>query len=78
MGVCSPATLEREGAIRISQHETSVVLLSPAALLLAGVALEGTYTGVFSLIREFFAGLPEANIRGYKPGRFSFNVKGGR
>ncbi|MDR1875238.1 MAG: excinuclease ABC subunit UvrA [Synergistaceae bacterium] len=37
-----------------------------------------TYTGVFSLIREFFAGLPEAGIRGYKPGRFSFNVKGGR
>ncbi len=37
-----------------------------------------TYTGVFSLIREFFAGLPEAKIRGYLPGRFSFNVKGGR
>ncbi len=37
-----------------------------------------TYTGVFSLIREFFAGLTEAKIRGYLPGRFSFNVKGGR
>ena len=37
-----------------------------------------TYTGVFSLIREFFAGLPEAKIRGYNAGRFSFNVKGGR
>ncbi len=37
-----------------------------------------TYTGVFSLIRDFFAELPEANIRGYKAGRFSFNVKGGR
>ena len=37
-----------------------------------------TYTGVFSLIREFYAGLPEAKIRGYGPGRFSFNVKGGR
>lgn len=37
-----------------------------------------TYTGVFSLIREFFADLPEAKIRGYKSGRFSFNVKGGR
>ncbi len=37
-----------------------------------------TYTGVFSLIREFFAGLPEAKIRGYNSGRFSFNVKGGR
>ena len=37
-----------------------------------------TYTGVFSDIRTLFVGLPEAKIRGYKPGRFSFNVKGGR
>jgi len=37
-----------------------------------------TYTGIFSHIRDLFTGLPEARIRGYKPGRFSFNVKGGR
>src|SRR5574344_273818 len=37
-----------------------------------------TYTGVFSDIRSMFVNLPEAKIRGYKPGRFSFNVKGGR
>ena len=37
-----------------------------------------TYTGVFTPIRELFAATPESNIRGYKPGRFSFNVKGGR
>ena len=37
-----------------------------------------TYTGAFTPIREWFAGLPEAKSRGYKPGRFSFNVKGGR
>lgn len=37
-----------------------------------------TYTGVFSEIRSLFVGLPEAKIRGYKPGRFSFNVAGGR
>ena len=37
-----------------------------------------TYTGVFSDIRNLFVGLPEAKLRGYKPGRFSFNVKGGR
>ena len=37
-----------------------------------------TYTGAFTPIREWFAGLPESKTRGYKPGRFSFNVKGGR
>jgi excinuclease ABC subunit A len=37
-----------------------------------------TYTGAFGPIRDWFAGLPEAKARGYKPGRFSFNVKGGR
>ena len=37
-----------------------------------------TYTGAFTPIREWFAGLPEAKTRGYEPGRFSFNVKGGR
>ena len=37
-----------------------------------------TYTGAFTPIREWFSGLPEAKVRGYKPGRFSFNVKGGR
>jgi len=37
-----------------------------------------TYTGAFTHIRDWFAGLPEAKARGYKPGRFSFNVKGGR
>lgn len=37
-----------------------------------------TYTGVFNIIRDWFTALPEAKARGYKPGRFSFNVKGGR
>ncbi len=37
-----------------------------------------TYTGAFTPIRDWFAGMPEAKTRGYKPGRFSFNVKGGR
>ena len=37
-----------------------------------------TYTGAFTPIRDWFAGLPESKARGYKPGRFSFNVKGGR
>ena len=37
-----------------------------------------TYTGAFTPMRDWFAGLPESGIRGYKPGRFSFNVKGGR
>lgn len=38
----------------------------------------GTYTGVFTFIRELFSKIPESRARGYKPGRFSFNVKGGR
>ena len=37
-----------------------------------------TYTGLFTLIRDLYASLPESNVRGYMPGRFSFNVKGGR
>ncbi|HMK35195.1 MAG TPA: excinuclease ABC subunit UvrA [Desulfomonilaceae bacterium] len=37
-----------------------------------------TYTGVFTFIRELFANIPESKVRGYKPGRYSFNVKGGR
>ncbi|MCX5838784.1 MAG: excinuclease ABC subunit UvrA, partial [Deltaproteobacteria bacterium] len=37
-----------------------------------------TYTGIFSPIRDLFTGLPESRLRGYKPGRFSFNVRGGR
>ncbi len=37
-----------------------------------------TYTGLFSLIRDLFAGLPDSQVRGYGPGRYSFNVKGGR
>ncbi len=38
----------------------------------------GTYTGLFDEIRKLFAELPESKVRGYKPGRFSFNVHGGR
>ena len=37
-----------------------------------------TYTGLFTFIRDLFSGLPESRVRGYKPGRYSFNVKGGR
>ena len=37
-----------------------------------------TYTGSFTFIRDWFSQLPESRVRGYKPGRFSFNVKGGR
>ena len=37
-----------------------------------------TYTGLFTFIRDLFSNLPESRVRGYKPGRYSFNVKGGR
>ena len=45
---------------------------------LRNIVLAATYTGVFTYIREFFSELQESKLRGYQPGRFSFNVKGGR
>ncbi|MFP1482637.1 hypothetical protein ACLB1S_01960 [Escherichia coli] len=42
------------------------------------VSNPATYTGVFTPVRELFAGVPESRARGYTPGRFSFNVRGGR
>ena len=72
---------ERAGKCKdISGWESieSIVLVDQSPIGRTPRSNPATYTGVFSLIREHFATLPEAKIRGYNAGRFSFNVKGGR
>jgi excinuclease ABC subunit A len=74
-------SMEKPGAHRaISgiEHIDKVVQIDQAPIGRTPRSNPATYTGVFAPIRELFALLPESRERGYKPGRFSFNVKGGR
>ena len=64
--------------IRGMEHVDKVVDIDQSPIGRSPRSNPATYTGVFSNIRDFFANLPEAKARGYGPGRFSFNVKGGR
>jgi len=66
------------GKIEGLQHIDKVIEVDQSPIGRTPRSNPATYTGVFSDIRSLFAQIPEAKIRGYKPGRFSFNVKGGR
>jgi len=72
---------EKPGAFKSmigSQEIDQVVVVDQSPIGRTPRSNPVTYTGVFSQIRDIFTQLPEARLRGYKPGRFSFNVKGGR
>jgi excinuclease ABC subunit A len=71
----TPAPCE---TIKGLEHLDKVIDIDQRAIGRTPRSNPATYTGAFGPIRDWFAGLPEAKARGYKPGRFSFNVKGGR
>jgi excinuclease ABC subunit A len=74
-------SMEKPGAHRAlvgAEHIDKVVQIDQAPIGRTPRSNPATYTGVFAPIRELYAMLPESRERGYKPGRFSFNVKGGR
>ena len=68
----------RHRAIKGVEHVDKVVLVDQTPIGRTPRSNPATYTGAFGPIRDLFAQLPESRRRGYKPGRFSFNVKGGR
>ncbi|MGE0614794.1 MAG: excinuclease ABC subunit UvrA [Bacteriovoracia bacterium] len=66
------------GGVQGLEHIDKVIDIDQSPIGKTPRSNPSTYIGLFSLIRDLFANLPDSQIRGYKPGRFSFNVKGGR
>ncbi len=77
----NPFVKERAGAfgqLKGTEHIDKVILIDQSPIGRTPRSNPATYTGLFSLIRDLYAALSESKLRGYKSGRFSFNVKGGR
>src|SRR5438270_12164062 len=74
-------TLEKPGAhtaMEGIEYMDKVIRIDQSGIGRTPRSNPSTYTGLFTLVRDLYAMLPESRERGYKPGRFSFNVKGGR
>ena len=81
LGRALMGTIERPGAhdsIEGVKHLDKIIAIDQSPIGRTPRSNPATYTGLFAFIRDLFAQLPEAKMRGYGPGRFSFNVKGGR
>lgn len=74
----SSAVAGKHDGIDGVEHLDKIIVIDQSPIGRTPRSNPATYTGVFTPVRELFASTPEANIRGYKAGRFSFNVKGGR
>src|SRR5690606_11272261 len=72
------AVAGRHDDIEGIEHLDKAIIIDQSPIGRTPRSNPATYTGLFTPIRELFASVPEAKVRGYNPGRFSFNVKGGR